>query len=139
MCSKEWDHVIKRTAGKLQACIQNEYPELSSADFLWSMDNATSHKHPLPQVHGRQIPLPPRSPDLHKVVEHAIGRIKRKFKIWMRTHPGSPTVGTAWKELKEIARAQCTPDIITRDVDSLRGTYISVLSAKGLYPPKQFR
>ena len=103
------------------------------------MDNAAFHNHPLPQIGARRVTLPALSPELHKVVEHAIARIKQGFKRWLRDHPQSTSMHKAFAALHQIAQQQCSADIIKRDVDSLRDTYNAVLAASGDYPPKKFR
>lgn len=114
------------------AAMVNEHPETYSNGVWFSWDNATWHKDisvlkadGMPTVN--QLPLPPLSHDLHKVIEHVIGNLKRKAVRHVVTHK--------LKDVKQIKDAvekifyeEIKAESLQADIMSLRDTYKIVAS-----------
>lgn len=98
---------------------------------IMSFDNASIHTAHTPQpllpAGIKQHPLPARSPDLHKVIEHVFGRTKPAV--------ASSVFDAAWRrDISELSAAQCrpliehclreatTPAAIAADCESLKTT-----------------
>jgi hypothetical protein len=112
----------------------------ASEDWLISYDNAAAHKGAEQQVPGlNRQDLPPKSPDMHKVVEHVHAWLTENMQQWLRgQQTSSVTPEDAQAELKRLFKSYPT-DSLRRDVASLAETYQAIIDAGGAYPVKRFR
>lgn len=113
----------------------------------YSFDNASAHwsVEALERLHivgDVRFPLPAKSPDMHKVIEHMFGRLKPAFKDWMYHHPAPRTAVEYMAAVEHLFwhdPAVAAKDVIEKDVASLHGTYEQVIQAKGGLIPKPWR
>ncbi len=85
------------------------------------------------------ITLPPHSPDLHKVVEHAIGYAKRTFKKEFTQLLGKVGHHRAMELMEEVLKEAITQDGIQRDAESMVHTINSIIKNRGDWADKPFR
>ena len=91
----------------------------------------------LPQM---RITLPPYSPDLHKVIEHAHARALYQFRRWLYQDPTKHTDVEVYKaKFEEIFRQANPAHVIKADVASLKETYKHVKENWGKWPPACLR
>lgn len=116
-------------------------------DPLYSYDNTNIHEAAWQFFGGMDIlryPLPPYSPDMHKVIEHVHAIICTALRSWI-THeeehaPGEVVHGTLYMDkLTEIFNEKIQPSSIKKDCMSLVATYRAIIHSDGSYPPKRFR
>lgn len=113
----------------------------------YSFDGASAHwsvdaLEELGIVGDVRFPLSPKSPDMHKVIEHVFGRLKKVFREWLYHYP-APRDARAYMEKVEHLFWH-DPDmagahVIRKEVESLRATYDKVVEYKGGVIPKAWR
>lgn len=124
-------------------------PFLPTYQPMISLDNASIHikavedkewlrQHPWG---GRRLPLPPYSPDIHKVIEHVHGTITNTFRERLRAlKQPHGTVLEYYQEVEDIFYQKFSSDGVSRDQQSLQLTCREILKQNGGYPPqKKFR
>lgn len=119
---------------------RNEAGLQENEDWVLSFDNATPHAGAADMVdEGHRFPLPPNSPDMHKVVEHVHPFVCQRMDTWVRQQ-GNRVLNMAEckQQLQQIAQ-QISKDSVHRDVMSLRDTYRAIIAAGGRYPTKRLR
>lgn len=102
--------------------------------LLWSLDNAPYHRN-LALPASKRLPLPANSPDMHKVVEHAIGLLKQSFKKKFSWDQNVNNGEVSWKTLSELAPLVIKAESVCKDVMSLRKTYEKVIELGGKRVP----
>lgn len=109
---------------------------------ILSFDNDKIHQNRLTlaflkiNAHNR-FPLPPNSPDMHRVVERCVGRLKEAFQDWLYDHPAPRTAAEYQDELVKLFSKTQTASVIAGDVDNLPSLWPFILKAKGGWPPKK--
>lgn len=127
-----------------------------SEEIWWSLDNAAVHRwalegwgdaggwHATSGMKGHVWELPPYSPDLHQVVEHAIANLCRQFReeLWgevaNRKAPHATVHGYAELIQRAFSKA-CNQQAINHNVMRLPHVYQSVQSARGEWAEKNLR
>lgn len=112
---------------------------------MYSFDNDRIHMNPetlasLQINYKNRFPLPPNSPDMHRVVEHCIGRLKTAFRKWMYAHPRSRTMREYRAALTHIFFKQASvasANVINKDVKKLPALFKEIRAAKGNWPSKR--
>lgn len=109
---------------------------------IWSFDNDKIHQNRLALAflkinRNNRYPLPPNSPDMHRVVERCIGRLKAAFSTWLYDHPGKRTMRDYQNAFKELFFSTQTADVIDKDVRKLPTLYPYIIKANGGWPPKR--
>ena len=115
-------------------------PEWVKAGFRflkawWSFDNDKIHcnKERLRflKINGRnRFPLPPRSHDMHRVVEHCINHLKATFQQWLYAHNAERTMAEYRSALEEIFYTQIKAESIAKDVRGLPALFRNIASKK---------
>lgn len=106
--------------------------------ITYSMDNPKVHKNAkLGRISRHE--LPPNSPDMHKVVEHAHARLKQLFKKAWRSFKGKLTAKNAWALLEQCAVQTCRARTIGADCGTLAATYRRIIELEGDWPEKCYR
>ena len=105
-----------------------------------SYDNAAVHTDAEQAVPGiNRLPHPPKSPDMHKAVEHVHAWLTQKMQAWLlKQEAGKITAEAAKAQLRELF-GQLHTESVMKDVNSLNDTYKAILSVGGRYPTKHFR
>lgn len=131
-------YYIKSRAAELQAAGRLG-PEL-----VYSFDNArpynfwaagkSAYSQPWPGL--VRAPLPSKSPDVHKEIEHTFGRFKHFFRelVYMEVagmREQQLTDARLQVLLHDALRRAAAPESLQRDLDSLRVTLEVVARAKG--------
>ena len=134
--AEEFRDVMQVIKTKMER-IARRYPASFPDGVLYSFDNPPIHTSAdltsigIEDVH--RVRLPARSPDFHKVVEHALGNLKREFTNRLRKE--QPKTPKEYQQLLvkvfEYGNA-VTEDGIRADVDSLEALYKIVAK-----PPSQ--
>lgn len=76
------------------------------------------------------FPLPPYSPDMHKVIEHVVNNTWQRFQEYLLEHPSITTpakVRAAFEHVFYTCNKVCS---ISQDIDSLPATYTVVHAKK---------
>ena len=73
----------------------------------WSFDNDKIHQNvearaSLQINSNNRYPLPPNSPDMHRVVERCIGRLKQRFQKWLYEQPAQRSMAEYQRALLNI-------------------------------------
>lgn len=123
----EWE---QRTGGTVIACPP-----------LYSFDNPTIHTDPATLWELQIIPnltrleLPPRSPDLHKVIEHSHAVICQRFQQWVNETSETWEMPGYCNVLRHLFYTKLTPTGIRKDVESLDKTFQAVVERGGERAP----
>lgn len=115
--------------------------------LVWSFDNDRIHEGALAELRLRGLisssnkaPLPPHSPDMHKVVEHCIGRLTTKVNAELADTEDVQQSVAYWKgRMEEFFFQQISAESIAKDVASLRATYQAIVQVQGAWPAKKHR
>jgi hypothetical protein len=116
-------------------------------ELIYSFDNDAVHKAALPELLNRGIltannraPLPPCSPDMHKVVEHCIARLTVLVNEELVNSDDTLQSVAYWQQrLVTLFTSRITAPQVAADVHSLRGTYQAIINAQGGWPARQYR
>jgi hypothetical protein len=114
---------------------------------LYSFDGASAHwsveaLEELGVTVDLLLPLPAKSPDMHKVIEHVFGRMKPKLRDWLYHHPAKRTLEEYMAQVVRLfwENAEVAgQETIDGDVASLHATYEKVVECRGGEIPKQYR
>jgi hypothetical protein len=124
----------------------NEFPHGSP---VWACDHAPWHsKSAHAQIGltvGQRLPVPPRSPDFQKPIEHCFGVMSKKFQnvLYSTDYNDLHTVGQYKACLKGIFQS-LTKEHIRKDVASLKQLYKVVMKSRatggveGDWPPSKY-
>jgi len=143
MTSEEFEVIF----GQIRSAVEARIP-LHLASFChhdrhrvqYSYDHSRVHEGArLPLTPQERMPLPPCSPDIHKIVEHAISNVKRKFQMLMREKDATPEIHEAVEVLKSVCYIEPTAEQLGKDCEGLVGTLEGILKEKGGWPPKRLR
>lgn len=111
---------------------------------IFSLDNAPVHCD-VEEIFGvgSRVPLPPYSPDMHKVIEHVFNYVRQYVLVQRLPALAADNVNTPqsrhfWPALVEEALFTVTAESIREDISSLRDTYEYILKFKGARAPKPF-
>lgn len=115
--------------------------------LVWSFDNDRVHQSALPMLREQGLltntnraPLPPFSPDMHKVVEHCIARLTCMVAAELAdTEDVHQNVAYWMAKLEEMFFGGISAESIARDVASLAETYMAILEVEGAWPAKKYR
>lgn len=85
-----------------------------------------------------RVPLPPRSPDMHKVIEHIFGHLTTQMNASLAKDDQLKGVAKYKAELERLFHAYPTKSV-KKDVLSLPKTYAEIVKVQGDWPPSKFR
>lgn len=112
---------------------------------MYSFDNDKIHQKPetlasLKINYKNRFPLPPNSPDMHRVVERCIGRLKSAFRRWMYSHPAPRDIEGYEDALTQLffddtKVAGCK--VLKKEINKLPALFKEILSVKGDWPSKR--
>jgi hypothetical protein len=133
MTREEFGVHIKRTRAAQKA--RGVDAEDMDATIYYSWDNAPANWRNEDMPSGGfdtacRLPLPPNSPDLHKVIEHCMAHIKGWLQRCVDEDPFKCTPAYL-QEQAELAFKSITAESIRRDVASLPTTYAVVAGEEG--------
>ena len=114
------------------------------ARVKFSFDNPPIHNTcPLAEANIEprdRVRLPPRSPDMHKAIEHVFGTLTTAMNHALAKDPDLKTVPQYKAKLEELFQEKITPASVRKDVESLPATYEYILhKADGGWPPANLR
>lgn len=117
--------------------LRREVEEKDIVNACYSFDRATPHESAAPRFgwqpgSPQRTPLASASPDMNKVVEHAIGRVKQAF--WeelMKEGTWGLTAAKAQKLLQQVALSAVAPASVLADAESLVTTMQVIAAPKG--------
>ena len=109
---------------------------LGTAAPIWSFDNDAIHQNPTTlaslQINTRnRFPLPPNSPDMHRVIERVVGRVKAAYAAWLHDHPTPRSPAGYQAALLALFRQTQTAAVISKDVANLPALWPSIIKNKG--------
>ena len=111
---------------------------------LFSFDNPPIHQNAMLSRAGikpaQRVPLPPRSPDMHKVIEHCFGRLTREMNTSLLSNPSIKSIEQYKAEIERLFYSKITRESIQAGVVSLVDTYTYIKGpAQGGWPPSGLR
>lgn len=123
------------------------------AETLYSFDSARIHQAALVkdpngttlltpywfQEGVHRVPLPPYSPDMHKVIEHTHAVAEAKFGKWLMEDTKKYNIEEYKAKFEQIYRESCTHKVVAADVQTLHDTYDAIVNVGGDWPVKEFR
>lgn len=146
--AKEFETLfVKEVHPKIKEIV-NANPLVFGEDgWLLSMDNEKIHgtgwkqiKQELNLDESKRLPLPAKSPDMHKVIEHVMAIIKSEFRKELGRLPNERLTAQGYCDLlKNIFDNKITKTGVMRDVESLVDTYKAIVARKGGWPDKKYR
>jgi hypothetical protein len=106
---------------------KEEHPQyFSKGGPYYSWDNASFHTSMNLEEVGTctsdMWELPPNSPDMHKVIEHVVGRVKMALRNALCDNAKLTTVNKLKHECKRVF-FEITAESVQKDIDSLPNTY----------------
>ena len=141
-----------KVMSKIQKTAEATNAKHGLGEPLYSFDHASIHNMEMLEqlgitsgVDGNRVPLPARSPDMHKVIEHVFGILEGGMQALLHDDP-SLTKGAQYAAaLRNLFRAIITQQSIEKDVRSLMPLYGLLHKSKnaggveGDWPPAKFR
>ncbi len=134
---------------KTETCAAENPQYYSKTKPLYSQDNATWHKHAKLEEIGigpaDLMPLPPNSPDMHKVIEHVVNNTCTNFFNYLLDHPDVTSLQGVKDAFIQAFYTGNRVASIRADVDSLLKTYDVIHRKKtnggteGDWPSAKFR
>ena len=133
--------VMEKEFGKDQARLNRNQP-------IFSLDNASVHND-LEDIIGvgpyEHAPLPPRSPDMHKVIEHIFNLLQYRWHYTLcpafcedyNRNPGFRPP-QYWNIIEGVLRGLVTRDSIRADIMTLHDTYSYIVAHNGARAPRPF-
>ena len=144
-CAEEiWDVVVQDFMPAAEKVLKEAFKGKKKKGHmhpLYSLDNARVHSDIKELFHEDMVPLPPRSPDMHKVIEHIWNTISHDLKYNQlpsrsAIHKETPYSIGYWSNLVEdCARRLITVESVREDVNSLKDTYEYIVEHEGRYAP----
>lgn len=107
---------------------------------LFSFDNWAGHNTAaeLGIMEGdNRVPLPPGSPDIHKVIEHIFNRLAYAFgkELWLYARDDDVDV---YCDVAQKILFNMDVQSIRKDIRSLVGTYQQIIKGGGAWAPRGF-
>jgi hypothetical protein len=123
---EEFDNIVLVKVQKAMEAVREEnmdyfVHEGKELPVLYSFDNDRAHlgdHAKIPDI--ERVPLPPRSPDMHRTVERAIGIVTREFFKALRRSPNVRTLKQYKALLKAVAKEFIKAEAIMADVLGLQ-------------------
>jgi hypothetical protein len=111
---------------------------------VWSFDNDRIHQRPETlaalKINSRnRFPLPPNSPDMHRVVERCIARLKQKWAAWFYANPAARDMKQHRAALLDIFatdKGVASPAVISAEVAKLPRLFPKILAREGDWAPR---
>ena len=88
---------------------------------------------------SQRFPLPPYSPDMHRVIERTHGSAVIMFEKWLYQNPKKCSIQRYKEVFESIYRECCCADAIAADVAGLPELYEWIYSHEGNWAPKRMR
>lgn len=105
---------------------------LTGGKWRYSWDGAGIHRPEVADEVGvEQVELPPYSPDMHCVVEHAVANTWKKFHKAKRALPLKPSMEEIMDCLERCFEEAAKPEIIYADAMRLHQIYRAIATPKG--------
>lgn len=133
-------HFEKEAALVLEKACNGDQDWLEAHPPIFSYDNTNLHDA-ADEVVGpigspNRAPLPPYSPDMHKVIEHSYNFLTMKLNQGIlheiaEQHAEKPFPPDYWPRLVEEVYRQYTTESIRKDVRSLMDTYRDIVAHGG--------
>ena len=118
-------------------------------DPVYSFDNAPIHDMTLLEeigIHGSdRAPLPARSPDMHKVIEHVFGTLEGAMQRELHINPKLSSAKQYKAVLERLFWSVITAESVRKDISSLKGTYDAIRKSRdeggveGGWPASMYR
>jgi hypothetical protein len=148
-CAEEvWDVVVEDfmvQANKvMREAFKGDKDKMRRMTPIFSLDNASVHLDIKRDFADEMAPLPPCSPDMHKVIEHVWNTISHDFKQHQlpaisALNKQSPLSATFWPKLVyDCAQRLITVESTRKDVLSLPLTYKYIAEHGGQYAPHPY-
>jgi hypothetical protein len=127
LTAAEFLDVMRNVKTKTDACKEAnpKYYKIGGPYYSW--DNASWHQaadlSTIGIKHEHRLPLPPNSPDMHKVIEHVVGNTKRRMKECLCDNAALTSVKDVKKAMEKVFYTKNKVTSIRKDINSLPGTY----------------
>lgn len=137
----------KKAAKVLEHAFKHDQAKIQENLPIFSYDNPGVHfggdTVVGPQGSPSRAPLPPYSPDMHKVIEHVFNTSSQILKTQVfpaviADHRDRPLSVKTWKKIVEGTVKGTPLSSIRKDVNSLRKTYRYIIKHGGEWAPRPY-
>jgi hypothetical protein len=127
MTRDEFVDAVKQAKDASEACVA-EFPEFySKGGPYYSWDNASWHQalnlEDVGLKESDKWQLPPNSPDMHKVIEHVVGRVKQQLRHKLCDNANINSSKEVQAAFIDVFYKQISTESIRKDIESLPSTY----------------
>ena len=115
-------HFLKEAEKKAHQHVLEHPNSPLEQGFIWSYDNPRIHDADLSELgitEDNRAPLPPRSGDMHKVIEHVHARLCRAMGEWVARNPNVTSRPAMMRKFQDMFFDVITPASVSADVASL--------------------
>lgn len=137
----EWVDVMTNILNARKARVEDKKSAYKAAKKpLLTIDNAAWYKIKYEDLgfDMEKLPLPARSPDIHKFVEHAVANLENTMTEWERDHPNVTDPEELWAQLERLFYAT-SGESVAADIRGMRHTLAAIIEAKGNWPAAKYR
>lgn len=129
--AEEFQDVMREIAKNVKA-LQADHPSWRASGAIYSFDNAVCHtRADLSFLEGDLLGIPPRSPDIHKVIEHPFHPVKAAFHHAFGRRRNVKSLKQAMNLLQQIVYEVVTPESISKDCSTIPATLASIIKNGG--------
>ncbi len=94
---------------------------------------------PLPSGPCNTFPLPPKSPDMHRIIERVHGRICTKFRKWLLDQSPKQSIQACVVALQRIFSETETASMYRKDIASYPEMLQQIVAKEGSWPERRYR
>lgn len=108
------------------------HPQWAEQGAIYSWDNAAFHTRAhLPAFEGRRLVIPPKSPDIHKVIEHCFQPVKAAFRQAFGHRRRVKSVRQAMRLLEQVVAEVVDAQSVRDDCETIKATLLSIKNNGG--------
>lgn len=129
--AEEFLDIMTLVEEKVQV-LQEGFPEWAESGAEYAFDNAAFHTRAnLSSIGVERLVVPPRSPDIMKVIEHSFHPVKAAFRKAFSRKKGVRSVKQAMQLLEQVVQSCVTAAAIRDDCSTITATLQSIIKNGG--------
>lgn len=129
--AEEFQDILNEIVGRTRL-LQLAHPTWHGDGAFFSWDNASFHRSAhLPIGVGARLEIPPKSPDIHKVIEHVFHPVKQAFRRAFGRRRKVKSVKQAMLLLEQVVEGCVDAESIRRDCSTIRATLQTIINNGG--------
>lgn len=131
--AEEFEDMMALVSRQVEA-LQALHPKWAEEGAIYSWDNAAFHTRAhLPALDDRRLVIPPRSPDIHKVIEHTFHPVKSGFRHAFGHRRKVKSVKQAMRLLQQVVGEVVDAESVSRDCLTVKQTLLSIIKNGGAW------